>query len=106
MDRLVVNGDKISDYIDIVTRYIEEFIAIVKKIDKQKDSLVWKSENYDRMIILYDNMIKEYLAYTDRMVKLMDFLNRSINRYDDSLMLIKSEYKKLDDEYGSEVRNG
>lgn len=106
MDRLVVNGDKISDYIDIVTRYIEEFIAIVKKIDKQKDSLVWKSENYDRMIILYDNMIKEYLAYTDRMIKLMEFLNRSINRYDDSLMLIKSEYKKLDDEYGSEVRNG
>ncbi len=106
MDRLVVNGNKISDYIDIVTRYIEEFIAIVKKIDKQKDSLVWKSENYDRMIILYDNMIKEYLAYTDRMIKLMEFLNRSINRYDDSLMLIKSEYKKLDDEYGSEVRNG
>lgn len=106
MDRLVVNGNKISDYIDIVTRYIEEFIAIVKKIDKQKDSLVWKSENYDRMIILYDNMIKEYLDYTDRMIKLMEFLNRSINRYDDSLMLIKSEYKKLDDEYGSEVRNG
>lgn len=106
MDRLVVNGNEISEYVDIVTKYIDDFIVIVKEIDKKKDSLVWESDNYDKLIALYDMMIKKYLKYIDRMINLMKFLNNTINRYDDSLLSINNEYKKLESEYGGEIIHG
>lgn len=105
MDRLVVKGNQISEYINTVNRYIDEFVASVKYLDEEKKKLIWESDNYDIMIKYYDEMIKDYLEYTNRMTRLMDYLDRLLCRYDDSLDVIRKEYRNLEEEY-NEVKHG
>lgn len=99
MDRLVVNGTRIEEYIDIVTKKINEFIELIHEISDSKKKIVWECENANILYEKYDNMIKDYFSYSERMIKFMDYLNRTINRYDESLVEIKKEYTKLKNEY-------
>ena len=41
MDRLVVNGTRIEEYIDIVTKKINEFIELIHEISDSKKKIVW-----------------------------------------------------------------
>lgn len=103
MDRLVVKGARIKEYVNLITKYINEFMDIVSYLNSEKEKLVWDSDNYPIMIEKYDNMIKENLAYAERMMKLMHYLDKTLNGYDDALYTIKKEYKKIDEENIREV---
>ena len=105
MDRLVVKGNQIGEYINGVTKYVDEFIAGVKYLDEEKNKLIWESDNYNIMITHYDKMIKDYLEYSYRMIKLVEYLNKLINRYDDSIKIIKKEYHNLKEKY-NEAKHG
>ena len=104
MDRLVVNGNKIAEYIDIVTKKTNEFIDLSREISDSKKKIVWECENANIMFEKYDKMVKDYFSYSERMIKFMDYLNRTINRYDESLVEIKKEYTKLRNEYDEVIR--
>ena len=106
MDKLVVRGNRITEYIDKMTVYISDFISIIKSIDKEKQKLVWESDNSVKMMQLFDEMVKNYLSYTDRMIKLIEFLNKSINRYDETLDTLKKEYNTFHNKYNDEVMYG
>lgn len=106
MDKLVVRGNRITEYIDKMTVYISDFISIIKNIDKEKQKLVWESDNSVKMMNLFDEMVKKYLNYTDRMIKLIEFLNKSINRYDETLDTLKKEYNTFHNKYNDEVMYG
>lgn len=106
MDKLVVRGNRITEYIDKMTVYISDFISIIKNIDKEKQKLVWESDNSVKMMQLFDEMVKNYLSYTDRMIKLIEFLNKSINRYDETLDTLKKEYNTFHNKYNDEVMYG
>ena len=96
MDRLVVQGDKIADYVNVISQNINEFNAIVKNLDKEKEKLIWESDNYNILIENYNKMINDYLVYADKMTRLMGFLNKVNNRYDNTIGEIKNEYKKTE----------
>ena len=105
MDRIIFKGNKIVEYIEITKNYVNEFINTIKVMDLEKNKLVWESSNYNQMMFDYDNMIKDYLAYTNRMIKLIDYLNRLVGRYDETFEIIKKEYHGLDNEYNIEVKD-
>lgn len=98
MDKLVVKGDKIEEYVNLVSHYISDFTDIVRYLDNEKNKLLWESDNYLIMIEKYNDMIKDYIAYIDRMTKLMNYLERTLYRYDETVANINHEYRKIDDE--------
>ena len=98
MDKLVVKGDKIEEYVNLVSRYIDDFADIVRYLDNEKNKLQWESDNYVIMIEKYNDMIKDYMAYINRMTKLMNYLKRTLYRYDETVGIINHEYRKNDDE--------
>ena len=102
MDRLVVQGYKISEYINIINNNINDFNDIVKYLDEEKQKLVWESDNYNILIEKYNKMIKDYLAYITKMNRLVDYLNKVDISYDNTITEIKNEYKKVE----NEVENG
>ena len=99
MDRLVVSGNKIIDYNELLKKNVTEFINITKILEEEKEKLLWESDNYDKMMILYDKMIDDYYLYTKRMTDFSNYLNRLINRNEESLNIIKKDYYDSDYQY-------
>lgn len=96
-DRVIINDKLMTEYIDIVSKKLDEFYNILNFLENEKGKIVWESINYDLLNEKYKKMIQNYLKYIDNMFEMLDFLNQSINRYDEVLHEIKGKFNKYDD---------
>lgn len=95
---------KLQSILILLQKKTNEFIELIHEISDSKKKIVWECENANIMFENYDKMVKDYFSYSERMIKFMDYLNRTINRYDESLVEIKKEYTKLRNEYDEVIR--
>ena len=101
MDKLIVNGDEIFKYIDVMKKHLSEFINEVKIMDNMKNELEWESMAQNKAFIFYNAMIKDHLSFASRLIKYVDFLYDFTGAYDDSLNEIKKEFNKLNNKVNS-----
>ena len=67
-----------------------------------KKSLNWTSDNCEKSLLLYDELIKNYLSFTNKMIKFIEYLTGFLDSYDDSLNEIKMSFKTIGNEYDIE----
>ncbi len=97
-DSLVVNDKSMASYLERVSKEIADFIEIINQLEIEKEKIMWECENYEIMSERYQQMIDEYMAYTDHMKKILDYLNGTIERFDETTIEIKKEYQAVENE--------
>ncbi len=106
MERIVVDGNKINEYMRVMYGHLEEFKNVIIQMERQRDAVSWKGQAATACFNMYNNMLYEYLVFANKMMEFIDYLNGYVEGYDTFVDEIKNEFKKINDKYDLEDKYG
>ena len=106
IDQIIVNGDEVISYVLLMYRHLQRFNDEISSMKKMKDTIVWESVNKTKLMTIYDEMISEFLKFSNNMVQYVEFLEKYVDGYEEVLEEIKGEFRKLDMEVIEGVNEG
>ena len=95
---IVVDGDRIIQYMQLMLECLSEYTNELKSIQGLKKDVIWESESSKKTYEVFDKEIENLIAFGNKMVTLVDFLNKFLNSYDESVQEIKGKFKEVSDE--------
>lgn len=102
MERILVDKEKINDYMRVMYTHLDEFKDVLNNMEKLKDSVVWEGDAAIKTFNLYNKMLSDYLLFASKMMEFVDYLNGYVEGYNTFIDEIKNEFKKMKKKYDLE----
>lgn len=102
MNNLVINGEKISDYLQQLEKLVNEFTDEIETMINIQSIPNWVSSNKEYFFEIYNNKLKNHYVFIQKCYELINFLNQYVDYYEKSTVDIKSMFNELNSILGDD----
>jgi len=99
MNVIKMDGEKVSEYMQIMYNHLDDFETIIKEMEAIENNVIWDSPAGRVGIASYKKLIKDYIVFSNKLMPFIDYLKGYVNGYDELVAEVKEKYKALNEKY-------